>query len=38
MGGFNDKRSVIRNTNTASGSELIIKGSAIFGGGDVKSY
>jgi predicted membrane protein len=38
MGGFSDKRSNIRNTNATSDRELIIKGSAIFGGGDVKSY
>jgi predicted membrane protein len=39
MGGFNDKRPIIRNSTTnPSDRELIIKGSAIFGGGDVKSY
>ncbi len=38
MGGFSDKRSNIRNSDVPSNSELIIKGSAIFGGGDVKSY
>ena len=38
MGGFADKRTIIKNTNETSNSELIIKGSAIFGGGDVKSY
>jgi predicted membrane protein len=38
MGGFSDKRSAIKNTSDASDRELIIKGSAIFGGGDLKSY
>jgi predicted membrane protein len=37
LGGFNDKRNSIRNADTASDRELIIKGSAIFGGGDVKN-
>ncbi len=36
MGGFSDKRVHIK--NSSSNSELIIKGSAIFGGGEVKSY
>lgn len=35
MGGFSDKRRIIR-TNGQKG-ELIIKGSAIFGGGEIKS-
>lgn len=38
LGGFADKRSVINNAATAGDRELIIKGSAIFGGGDIKSY
>jgi len=38
LGGFSDKRSVIKNASTTSDRELIIKGSAIFGGGDLKSY
>ena len=38
LGGFNDKRSVVRNAGIQSDRELIIKGSAIFGGGDIKSY
>jgi predicted membrane protein len=36
MGGFSDKRTVIK--NTSSDRELVIKGAAIFGGGDIKSY
>lgn len=38
LGGFSDKRSIIRNATVASDGELIIKGSAIFGGGEVKCY
>jgi predicted membrane protein len=38
LGGFSDKRPIIRNASVASDRELIIKGSAIFGGGDVKCY
>lgn len=39
LGGFNDKRPVIKNnSNASSDRELIIKGSAIFGGGDLKCY
>lgn len=39
LGGFNDKRTIIKNnTNSTSDRELIIKGSAVFGGGDVKCY
>ncbi len=37
MGGFVDKRSNIR-TMTDTTRELIIKGSAIFGGGEIKSF
>jgi len=36
LGGFVDKRNVIK--TTSSDRELIIKGSAVFGGGDIKSY
>jgi predicted membrane protein len=36
LGGFVDKRNNVK--STASDRELIIKGSAIFGGGDIKSY
>ena len=35
MGGFNDKRRIIR-TNGNKG-KLVIKGSAVFGGGEIKS-
>ncbi len=38
LGGFNDKRTIVRNAGIQSDRELIIKGSAIFGGGDIKSY
>jgi predicted membrane protein len=37
MGGFVDKRRVIK-TNPESKGELVIKGSAVFGGGEIKSY
>ncbi len=37
LGGFSDKRSVIRE-NPDSKSVLIIKGTAIFGGGEIKSF
>lgn len=36
LGGFVDKRHNVKNTTTDR--ELVIKGSAIFGGGDIKSY
>ena len=39
LGGFSDKRPIIKNnTNSSTNRELIIKGSAIFGGGEVKCY
>jgi predicted membrane protein len=37
MGGFSDKRSVIRE-NPDSKSILIIRGTAVFGGGEIKSF
>jgi len=37
MGGFIDKRNVIKN-EANNGRELYIKGSAVFGGGEIKSY
>ncbi len=36
LGGFSDKRAVIRDTDQSK--KLIITGSAIFGGGEIKSY
>ncbi|MDA3890733.1 MAG: DUF5668 domain-containing protein [Salinivirgaceae bacterium] len=40
LGGFDDKRKVYKRAegSSASGKKLIIKGAAIFGGGEVKSY
>jgi hypothetical protein len=38
FGGFSDKRSVRRDVPRDPSKELIIKGVAIFGGGDVVSY
>ena len=40
MGGFVDKRTFIKNSdeNAENRRELIIKGSAVFGGGEIKSY
>jgi len=37
FGAFEDKRTYIKKTETSEGS-LVIKGVAIFGGGDIKSY
>jgi predicted membrane protein len=37
LGGFSDKRTIIRE-NPDSKSILIIKGTAIFGGGEIKSF
>ena len=37
MGGFFDKRTVIKN-EAGSTREIYIKGSAVFGGGEIKSY
>lgn len=37
LGGFADKRTIIRE-NDKPGTELIITGATIFGGGEVKSY
>jgi len=37
MGGFSDKRSYIRE-NLDTSHILVIRGSAIFGGGEIKSY
>lgn len=37
MGGFSDKRTIVK-PSQPSDSELIIKGTAIFGGGEIKSY
>jgi predicted membrane protein len=38
LGGFSDKRPNIKNPEVVSARELVIKGSTIFGGGDVKCY
>jgi predicted membrane protein len=38
MGGFNDKRNHYNKDTQTSDRELVIKGSAIFGGGDMKDY
>jgi len=37
LGGFADKRTIIRETDK-TGNELVITGATIFGGGEVKSY
>ncbi len=37
MGGFVDKRRIIQ-SDALSSTKLIIKGSCVFGGGDIKSY
>lgn len=37
FGAFEDKRTYIKKSNTSEGS-LVIKGIALFGGGDIKSY
>ncbi len=38
LGGFSDKRKVYKNENKEGAKRLIIKGAAIFGGGEVKSF
>jgi len=38
MGGFNDKRRLIRNAEINLDKILIIRGETIFGGGEIKSY
>lgn len=38
MGGFSDKRKVYKNDSKEGAKRLIIKGAAIFGGGEVKSF
>lgn len=38
FGGFTDKRKMYKNQNTEGSKQLILKGAAIFGGGEVKSY
>jgi predicted membrane protein len=38
LGGFSDQRKVYKRTEPNSGKKLIIKGAAIFGGGELKSF
>lgn len=38
LGGFADKRKVYKQTEPNTGKKLIIKGAAIFGGGELKSF
>ncbi len=38
LGGFSDKRKVYKNEKKECAKKLIIKGAAIFGGGEVKSF
>jgi predicted membrane protein len=38
MGGFTDKRKVYKQSGSTSSKRLIIKGAAIFGGGEIKSF
>jgi predicted membrane protein len=38
FGGFSDKRSIPTESKEQNGSTLIVKGVAIFGGGEIKSY
>lgn len=38
LGGFSDKRKMYKRQQNESAKKLIIKGAAIFGGGEVKSY
>ncbi len=38
LGGFSDKRKVYKQTEATKGKRLIIKGAAIFGGGELKSF
>jgi predicted membrane protein len=38
FGGFSDKRKSITTTESTGSAELVVKGVAIFGGGEVKNY
>jgi predicted membrane protein len=38
MGGFTDKRKVYKQTGSVASKRLVIKGAAIFGGGEIKSF
>lgn len=38
MGGFADKRKVYKQSGGVSSKRLVIKGAAIFGGGEIKSF
>lgn len=38
LGGFSDKRKVYKNDTKENAKRLVIKGAAIFGGGEVKSF
>ena len=38
LGGFSDERKIYKGDVTPGAKRLIIKGAAIFGGGEVKSY
>lgn len=38
FGGFTDKRKMYKNQNQEGAKQLILKGAAIFGGGEVKSF
>jgi len=38
LGGFNDKRKIFKSNSSTPTKRLIIKGSVIFGGGEIKAY
>jgi hypothetical protein len=38
FGGYSDKRRIAPKTNIGHDRELVIKGVAIFGGGEIKGY
>lgn len=38
LGGFSDKRKVYKPTGSQNSKKLIIKGAAVFGGGEIKSF
>lgn len=38
LGGFSDTRKIVPGSSFESGSQLVIKGAVVFGGGEVKGY
>jgi predicted membrane protein len=38
LGGFSDERKLTPGRTIDTGSQLVIKGAVVFGGGEIKSY